>query len=351
MTGLRVERGGRSRFSTGVGRGPGLYDGLRLPFEAGAVFGGVGAAHPAIPGGPGSATGREMARVSRRGASWSLQTMVGVWLMGDRGQRVGRTCPGAVPGLTMDGLHPSEALHGLAAAAVCRGLLRATGAGVGLPGPAARARRELGAARRPLRPRADGDGQMRATRVSVVIPAYNEEQQIGPTLVSVLRACERLERCGARAEVLVVDNDSSDGTRAALGKLCGRGDALERCSRNAARPGLATAGRAASSATCWSSLTPTRRLPENALSRVLAHLRRRTGRLAGIGRLGRLDGGLRAYCWWFFWGQVRRAAAGAGQGDAGVHVLHARSVRPAGRVRRARGDRRGVADPGRHLAA
>lgn len=143
---------------------------------------------------------------------------------------------------------------------------------------------------------------MRARRVSVVIPAYNEEQQIGATLASVLCACDRLERRGARAEVLVVDNDSSDGTRAAVEQYGERVRWLPCRERGAAR--ARNCGARSSTGDVLVFLDADCRLPENALTRVLAHCRRR--RVAGISSLGRLDGGLRAHCWWFFWGQVRR---------------------------------------------
>ncbi len=143
---------------------------------------------------------------------------------------------------------------------------------------------------------------MRASTVSVVIPAYNEEREIGATLRSVLRACDRLRRHGARAEVLVVDNDSSDGTRAAVEAFDARVRWLYCSDRGAAR--ARNRGARAASGEVLVFLDADSRLPENALSRVLAHCRRR--RIAGISGLGRLDGGLRAHCWWFFWGQVRR---------------------------------------------
>jgi len=47
--------------------------------------------------------------------------------------------------------------------------------------------------------------------LSVVIPAYNEEQRLGPSLV---RIAEYLDRETIDAEVLVVDDGSSDGTAA-----------------------------------------------------------------------------------------------------------------------------------------
>ncbi len=46
--------------------------------------------------------------------------------------------------------------------------------------------------------------------VSVVIPAYNEEHFLGPCLESVLREARC---CGSRAEVIVVNNASTDRTR------------------------------------------------------------------------------------------------------------------------------------------
>jgi len=47
-------------------------------------------------------------------------------------------------------------------------------------------------------------------KISVVIPAYNEENYIGACLKSVLREARC---CGAEAEVLVVNNASTDRTR------------------------------------------------------------------------------------------------------------------------------------------
>jgi glycosyltransferase involved in cell wall biosynthesis len=45
--------------------------------------------------------------------------------------------------------------------------------------------------------------------LSIVIPAYNEENYLGPCLAAILREIERTE---ARVEVLVVDNASTDDT-------------------------------------------------------------------------------------------------------------------------------------------
>jgi len=51
-----------------------------------------------------------------------------------------------------------------------------------------------------------------ATLISVVMPAWNEEKYIGPTLESLFVAVRALEGAGGRAEVIVVDNASTDGT-------------------------------------------------------------------------------------------------------------------------------------------
>ena len=51
-----------------------------------------------------------------------------------------------------------------------------------------------------------------AQLLSVVIPAWNEEAYIGETLRAVFEAVARLESAGGRAEVIVVDNGSTDAT-------------------------------------------------------------------------------------------------------------------------------------------
>ncbi len=48
--------------------------------------------------------------------------------------------------------------------------------------------------------------------LSLVIPAWNEERYITPTLEAVFRAVRRLKAAGGTVEVVVVDNESSDAT-------------------------------------------------------------------------------------------------------------------------------------------
>jgi dolichyl-phosphate beta-glucosyltransferase len=55
--------------------------------------------------------------------------------------------------------------------------------------------------------------------MSVVVPAYNEEQIIAGTLTAL---CERLDESGRPYEILVVDNASTDGTVGSVEALGGR---------------------------------------------------------------------------------------------------------------------------------
>jgi dolichyl-phosphate beta-glucosyltransferase len=55
--------------------------------------------------------------------------------------------------------------------------------------------------------------------LSVVIPAFNEEQRLGPTVLQLARF---LDRRAGRWEILVVDDGSTDGTAALCRELAGR---------------------------------------------------------------------------------------------------------------------------------
>ena len=49
--------------------------------------------------------------------------------------------------------------------------------------------------------------------MTIIIPAFNEEAYIGPTLDAVRAAADHLStRSDTRVEIIVVDNDSEDGT-------------------------------------------------------------------------------------------------------------------------------------------
>src|SRR5262245_59910482 len=57
---------------------------------------------------------------------------------------------------------------------------------------------------------------MRFDELSVVIPAYDEEKNVGPVVREVRAA---LERCATRWEVVLVDDGSRDGTLETLHAL------------------------------------------------------------------------------------------------------------------------------------
>ncbi|MFO0909078.1 MAG: glycosyltransferase [Isosphaeraceae bacterium] len=144
-------------------------------------------------------------------------------------------------------------------------------------------------------------------RISVIIPARNEVALIGSTVASVLRARERFRDVwgdAARVEVIVVDNASDDGTIDALVPHLREPDVrvvpLEHLGAARAR----NHGARLSAASSLLFLDADTHLPPNGLVRV-AELLERHGFEAGIARIGRLDGGWRARCWWTFWNHVR----------------------------------------------
>lgn len=140
-----------------------------------------------------------------------------------------------------------------------------------------------------------------SVEVSVIIPAYNEERLIAATVEAALQA---LHAWGGRGEVIVVDNNSQDATarralevstpervRVVAWKEKGAGRARNRGARLAAGSTLIFADADT-------------QMPRETVRRALQHIR--SGARAGITGLDGLDGGRRAWLWWFFWGQVRR---------------------------------------------
>ncbi len=145
-------------------------------------------------------------------------------------------------------------------------------------------------------------------RISVIIPARNEAALIGSTVRSVLRARDRFRemRChGEVVEVIVVDNASEDGTADALAwHAAESGVWVATCGpRGAAR--ARNLGARLANGRVLVFLDADTQLPSGALLRI-ADLVETRGYEAGITRLGPLDGGLRARCWWAFWNAVRR---------------------------------------------
>jgi glycosyltransferase involved in cell wall biosynthesis len=147
-----------------------------------------------------------------------------------------------------------------------------------------------------------------APRITVIIPARNEAALIESTVASVLRARDCYsEACrdGMGVEIIVVDNASDDGTANALARHAALGSVrVATCEpRGAAR--ARNVGARLASGRVLVFLDADTQLPPEALVRI-AELVEERGYEAGITRLGALDGGRRARCWWAFWNAVRR---------------------------------------------
>jgi hypothetical protein len=145
--------------------------------------------------------------------------------------------------------------------------------------------------------------------ISVIIPARNEAALIVSTVGSVLKARDHYREArgdgGGTVEIIVVDNASDDGTSDALSRHAGlRGVLVATCApRGAARARNLGARLASGRALVF--LDADTHLPPGALVRI-AKLVDEQGYEVGITRLGALDGGRRARCWWAFWNAVRR---------------------------------------------
>ena len=139
--------------------------------------------------------------------------------------------------------------------------------------------------------------------VSVIIPARNERRLIGSTLDCVLQATRHLGPTAA--EVIVVDNDSGDGTWDIL--QCYAADhgvsVLRLDQLGAAR--ARNHGRRHATGRILVFLDADTHVAPDCLQRIVAHCEQ-GGIEAGITRLAGLDGGLRARLWWLFWEHVRR---------------------------------------------
>jgi dolichyl-phosphate beta-glucosyltransferase len=79
---------------------------------------------------------------------------------------------------------------------------------------------------------------------SVVVPAFNEAQRIGPTLERIL---VYFERRSPPAEIVVVDDGSSDATAEVAARFASRGVRLVRLPRNRGKGAALRAGVAATS--------------------------------------------------------------------------------------------------------
>ena len=81
-------------------------------------------------------------------------------------------------------------------------------------------------------------------RLSIVVPAYNEAERLGPTLERVLAYLAADLPAGG--EVLVVDDGSTDGTAAVAARFAERGVRLVRLAANRGKGAALKAGVLAS---------------------------------------------------------------------------------------------------------
>lgn len=145
--------------------------------------------------------------------------------------------------------------------------------------------------------------------VSLIIPARNEERGLGGTLNAALRAVENYRQRTATsdpsAEIIVVDNQSTDGTWELLQNYAKRYGIrpVQFAAVGAAR--ARNHGRQLAQGRILVFIDADTHIPVEAVSQIVEHCER-GGKQAGITSLAALDGGWRAWCWWQFWGQVRR---------------------------------------------
>ena len=150
-------------------------------------------------------------------------------------------------------------------------------------------------------------------RLSVVIPARNEEALIGEALdavlASVAHACgvarDALWLPDTRFEVIVADDASEDATAAVAGTFArDHGVRIVSCSGRTCAAAR-NAGAAAASGRLLCFVDADTIVPERAVRRVL-ELHEQHGRTLVLYRLASREPGVRAWLWWSFWGLARR---------------------------------------------
>ncbi|MCY2962394.1 MAG: glycosyltransferase [Planctomycetota bacterium] len=145
--------------------------------------------------------------------------------------------------------------------------------------------------------------------VSIIIPARNEERWLTGTLDAALRAVEHFHgTIGGEpraAEIIVVDNESDDGTWPLLEHYAAQRAVrpVRFSARGAAR--ARNHGRRHAHGRILVFVDADTQIPVEAISRMVTHCDSGE-KEAGITALAGLDGGFRAWCWWQFWGHVRR---------------------------------------------
>jgi glycosyltransferase involved in cell wall biosynthesis len=151
------------------------------------------------------------------------------------------------------------------------------------------------------------------TRLSIVIPARNEEALIGEVVEAILASVARASGLypndlwlpDTSFEVIVADDASQDATAAIVRAFADEaGVRLIPCvggTSAAAR----NAGVAASAGRVLCFVDADTIVPQNAVDRIL-ELHEDEGRCLVLFRLASREPGIRAWLWWTFWGLARR---------------------------------------------
>jgi glycosyltransferase involved in cell wall biosynthesis len=154
---------------------------------------------------------------------------------------------------------------------------------------------------------------MTEMRLSVVIPARNEEALIGEVLEAILSsvvAASGISRHDlwlpdTSFEVIVVDDQSEDATATIVGIFSDDvGVRLIRCVGGTCAAAR-NAGVAVSSGRVLCFVDADTIIPTNAVARIV-QLHEREGKCLVLYRLSSRERGIRAWLWWTFWGLARR---------------------------------------------
>lgn len=145
-------------------------------------------------------------------------------------------------------------------------------------------------------------------KISIVIPAFNEEKYLGKTLSSICSAAARVDA----AEIIVVDNESTDGTAEVAGKF-----GVKLVTENVHNIGrVRNTGAATASGDVLLFIDADTVVPEEFIARVLQLVRDEScfGGSASVGYTRFERSWVRIYAsMWKFWSKVFNMKGGAAQ--------------------------------------
>jgi glycosyltransferase involved in cell wall biosynthesis len=153
---------------------------------------------------------------------------------------------------------------------------------------------------------------MSETRLSIVIPARNEEALVGETMEAILGSVARASGVSRHElwlpdtsfEVIVAEDRSEDATAAIVSTFADAvGVRMIRCAGGTCAAAR-NAGTAASVGRVLCFVDADTIIPENAVDRIL-ELHEQEDRCLVLYRLASREPGIRAWFWWTFWGLAR----------------------------------------------